>query len=275
VHRRPTPILSLLFAVPPPPGLFGAILGLGGGILIVPFLTIMMGEPLPLAIGTSLVAVIATSTGAAAHNVATGRADVRLGLTLEVGTIVGATAGGVIAGLVAEQLVAGLFAGLLAYTSLSLLRSAVRPSADDDATDNLDPGARDGVEAPTYRSRRLPLALAGSAGAGIVSALLGVGGGIVKVPLLRMVMGVPMHVAAATSNFVIGVTAAAGAYAYLLRGDVEPASAGPVVLGAMAGATIGVRLAPLLRARWLTLLFVVVTAWVSIEMAMRAIGGAR
>jgi uncharacterized protein len=267
------PTVLVLFGGGATAGLFGAILGLGGGILIVPFLTIVMGEPLPLAIGTSLVAVIATSTGAAAHNVATGRADVRLGLTLEVGTIVGATAGGLIAGLVAEQLLAGLFAGLLAYTSLSLLRSAFTVSDADGEPSAVDPGAPDGRDAPAYRTRRLPLALAGSAGAGVVSALLGVGGGIVKVPLLRMVMGVPMHVAAATSNFVIGVTAAAGAYAYLLRGDVEPASAGPVVLGAMAGATIGVRLAPRLRARWLTVLFVVVTAWVSVEMATRAIGG--
>ena len=187
----------------------------------------------------------------------------------------GATAGGLIAGLVAEQLLAGLFAGLLAYTSLSLLRSAFTTSAADGVEAALDPGAPDGIDAPAYRTRRLPLALAGSAGAGVVSALLGVGGGIVKVPLLRMVMGAPMHVAAATSNFVIGVTAAAGAYAYLLRGDVEPPHAGPVVLGAMAGATIGVRLAPRLRARWLTILFVVVTAWVSVEMAMRAFGVSR
>jgi len=267
------PTVLVLFAGGATAGVFGAILGLGGGILIVPFLTILVGEPLPLAIGTSLVAVVATSTGAAAHNVRTGRADVRLGLTLEVGTIVGATAGGILAGLVAEQVLAGLFAGLLLYTSLSLLRSALQPSTVDATAPDVHPGARDGASAPAYRTRRLPLALAGSAGAGVVSALLGVGGGIVKVPLLRMVMGVPMHVAAATSNFVIGVTAAAGAYAYLLRGDVEPLTAGPVVLGAMAGATIGARVAPHLRARWLTALFVVVTAWVSIEMGVRALGG--
>lgn len=252
-------------------GLFGSILGLGGGILIVPFLTIVMGEPLTLAIGTSLVSVVATSTGAAAHNVRTGRADVRLGLTLEVGTIVGATAGGVLAGILAEQLLAGLFAGLMAYTALSLLRGALRPGRGIESTIEIDPAAPDGPGSPAYRVHRLPAAVVGSAGAGVVSALLGVGGGIVKVPLLRLVMGVPMHVAAATSNFVIGVTAAAGAYAYLFRGDVDAATAGPVVLGALAGATVGARVAPLLRARWLTFAFVLLTGWVAVEMTLRAL----
>jgi len=252
-------------------GRFGSILGLGGGILIVPFLTSVMGEWLTLAIGTSLVSVVATSTGAAAHNVRTGRADVRLGLTLEVGTIIGATTGGILAGILAEELLAGLFAGLMVYTALSLLRGAIRPGPAP-AVVPVDPGAPDGAGSPTYRSRRLPAALAGSAAAGVVSALLGVGGGIVKVPLLRLVMGVPMHVAAATSNFVIGVTAAAGAYAYLFRGDVDAATAGPVVLGALAGAAVGARLAPLFRARWLTLAFVVLTGWVAVEMTLRALG---
>lgn len=269
------PALLALFGGGAAAGLFGAVLGLGGGILIVPFLTILMSEPLPLAIGTSLVAVVATSTGAAAHNVRTGRADVRLGLTLEVGTILGATAGGFVAGLVADGVLAGLFAALLAYTSLSLLRGALWPSSSDRLDPEVDPDAGDGPDAPGYRTHRLPWALAGSAGAGVVSALLGVGGGIVKVPLLRMVMGAPMHVAAATSNFVIGATAAAGAYAYLLRGDVDPATAGPVVLGAMAGAAVGARVASVIRARWLTLLFVAVTAWVSVEMGLRALGAQR
>jgi uncharacterized protein len=256
-------------------GLLGAVLGLGGGILIVPFLTIVMGDSITLAIGTSLVAVVASSTGAAAHNVRTGRADVRLGLTLEVATAIGAAAGGVLAGLIAEEVLAGLFAALMAYTALSLLRNALLPAhAEPDATE-VDPTAPDGDHAPAYRRHRLPLALAVSASAGVASSLLGVGGGIIKVPLLRLLMGAPMHIAAATSNFMIGVTAAAGAYAYLFRGDIAPVTAGPVVLGAMAGATVGARVSPYLRAAWLTILLAVVTGWASIEMGLRAIGGGR
>ena len=253
-------------------GLIGAVLGLGGGIVIVPFLTIVMGEPFTLAIGTSLVAVVGSSTGAAAHNVRTRRADVRLGLTLEVATATGAAAGGLVAGVLSESLLAGLFAALMAYTAFSLLRSAFLPAAADDGLRGVDASAPDGPGAPTYRRRRLPAALGGSVGAGVLSSLLGVGGGIIKVPLLRLVMGAPMHIAAATSNYMIGVTAAAGAYAYLLRGDIDPLKAAPVVLGTMVGATLGARVAPRLHARGLTILFVVATGWVSVEMALRALG---
>jgi hypothetical protein len=265
----------LLFAGGAGVGLLGALLGLGGGVLIVPLLTLGFGEPLSRAIGTSLVAVVATSAGAAAHNVRTGRADVRLGLTLEIGTVLGAAAGGLLAGLLAERVLAGLFAGLMAYVALSLLRRWLAPADGRAAAEPVDPTARDGTAAPTYRTRRLPLALGGSVGAGVVSALLGVGGGIVKVPLMRLVMGVPMHVAAATSNFMIGVTAAAGAYAYLFRGEIEPMVAAPLALGALSGAAVGVRIAPRVNTRWLTILFVLVAGWVAVEMGLRAAGVAR
>ena len=264
----------LLFAGGAVVGVLGALLGLGGGVLIVPLLTLGFGEPISRAIGTSLVAVVATSAGAAAHNVRTGRADVRLGFTLEIGTVLGAAAGGLLAGLLAERLLAGLFAALMAYLALSLLRQSFAPR-DDREVEPVDAGAPDGPGAPAYRARRLPLALGGSVGAGAVSALLGVGGGIVKVPLMRLVMGVPMHIATATSNFMIGVTAAAGAYAYLFRGDIEPMVAAPLALGVMSGAAVGARLAPRVHVRWLTILFVVVSAWVAVEMGLRSAGVAR
>lgn len=265
----------LLFAGGVGVGLLGALLGLGGGVLIVPLLTFGFGEPLARAIGTSLVAVVATSAGAAVDNVRTGRADVRLGLTLEIGTVLGAAVGGLLAGLLAERVLAGLFAGLMAYVALSLLRGSFAPAGDPDAAEPVDPMAPDGAAAPAYRTRRLPLALGGSLGAGAVSALLGVGGGIVKVPLMRLVMGVPMHIATATSNFMIGVTAAAGAYAYLFRGEVEPMVAAPLALGVLSGAAAGARIAPRVKVRWLTILFVLVAAWVAVEMGLRAAGVAR
>jgi hypothetical protein len=265
----------LLFASGVCVGVLAALLGLGGGVLIVPLLTLGFGESLPRAIGTSLVAVVATSAGAAAHYVRTGRADVRLGFTLEIGTVLGAAAGGLLAGLLADRVLAGLFAGLMAYVALSLLRQSFATPDDAEADEAVDPAAPQGEGAPAYRARRLPLALGGSVGAGAMSAVLGIGGGVVKVPLMRLVMGVPMHVAVATSNFMIGVTAAAGAYAYLFRGDIEPMVAAPLALGVMAGAGVGARVAPRVHARWLTILFVIVSVWVAVEMGLRAAGVAR
>jgi uncharacterized membrane protein YfcA len=262
----------LLFAGGIAGGLFGAVLGIGGGVLIVPLLTLGFNVPLAHAVGISLICVVATSTGAAAWNVRAGRADVRLAIFLEVGTVLGALAAGLAAPIVPDRLLAGGFALLMVYAGVAMTRrgpAASVMSADDPA---INPSAPDGPAAPAYRSHRLPEAVAGSVGAGVVSALLGVGGGVVKVPLLRLVMGVPLHVASATSTYIIGVTAAAGAYPYLLRGQVDPALAGPMVLGVAAGAAAGAALAPRLRARWLALLFAAVAAYVAIQMALRAAG---
>lgn len=259
--------LSGLFA-----GAFGAMLGLGGGILIVPILTLGFGVPLTAAIGTSLICVIATSTGAAAINVQAGRADVRLGITLAAGTVVGAVTGGLIAGFLPERALAGLFALLLGYTAVTMLRRLLRVADAAPESRIADPSAPDGPGAPDYRRRRLPLAVGGSVLAGNVSGLLGVGGGIVTVPLVHLVMGAPMRVAVATSNFMIGVTAAAGAYAYLFRGDVDARLAAPVVLGVAAGAAAGAVLSARLHTRVLGAIFVLVVGYVAIQMALRAIG---
>lgn len=255
-------------------GAFGALLGLGGGILIVPVLTLGFGMPLTAAVGTSLIAVIATSTGAAAVNVRAGRADVRLGVTLAGGTVLGASTGGLAAGVLPERVLAGLFALLLLYTAYTMGRAALGQRDGHTAEDAADPTAPDGPDAPAYRTRRVPAAVGGSFLAGNISGLLGVGGGLVTVPLVRLVMEAPMRVAVATSNFMIGITAAAGAYAYLFRGDVDPSVAAPVVLGVAVGATAGARLAGRIRAGWLTLVFVVVLLYVAVQMGLRAVGAA-
>jgi uncharacterized membrane protein YfcA len=254
-------------------GAFGALLGLGGGILIVPILTLGFGMPLTAAVGTSLICVIATSTGGAAVNVRAGRADVRLGILLGAGTVVGALTGGVLAGLLNERVLAALFALLMVYTAITMGRGAMRRPSQAAA------GPEDGVSPdasaePAYRTRRLPAAVGGSFVAGNVSGLLGVGGGIVTVPLLHLVMEAPMRVAVATSNFMIGMTAAAGAYAYLFRGDVDATVAAPVVLGVAVGAAVGARLSARLRQGWLIGLFVLVVLYVAFQMAMRAVGSA-
>ena len=251
-------------------GAFGALLGLGGGVLIVPLLTIGFNVPLAAAVGTSLISVVATSAGAAALNVRARRADVRLGIALAPGTVLGAAVGGAIAWIFPEYLLTGAFAALMVYIGVVLLRSAGRPSGASDGAP-IDPSAPDGPGAPAYRAHRLPLAMGGSLGVGILSSLLGVGGGIVQVPLMRLVMGAPMAIAAATSNYLIGITAAAGTYAYLLRGEVDPGVAGPMVLGVTIGAVSGAWVAPRVKAGWLTLLLVVVIGWIALQMALRAL----
>jgi uncharacterized membrane protein YfcA len=253
-------------------GALGALLGLGGGILIVPLLNLGFGVPLTTAVGTSLICVIATSTGAAAHNIRLGRADVRLGLVLAMGTVIGAVTAAVLAGLIPERALAGLFAVLLAYTAFSMLRGLRRGSEASTADPPVDPMARDGPMAPAYRERGLPIAVGGAFIAGNVSGLLGVGGGVITVPLVHLAMGAPLHVAVATSNFMLGVTAAAGAYVYLFRGDVDPLLAGPVVIGVAVGASFGARLAARLRAASILAVFVVVLAYVAAQMALRAAG---
>ncbi|MGH2444498.1 MAG: sulfite exporter TauE/SafE family protein [Candidatus Limnocylindria bacterium] len=266
----PTELLLVLSGLAA--GAFGALLGLGGGILIVPILTLGFGVPLTAAVGTSLVCVIATSTGAAAVNVRAGRADVRLGLTIGAGTAVGALTGGVVAGVLPDRILAGLFAALLVYTAITMVRGLLRGGTQDADGAPDDPSAPDGPRAPAYRTRRLPLAMGGSFVAGNVSGLLGIGGGVVTVPLLHLVMEAPMRISVATSNYIIGITSAAGAYAYLFRGDVDPRLAAPVVLGVVGGAALGAGISGRFRTSWLVILFVGVALYVAFEMGSRALG---
>lgn len=254
-------------------GAFGALLGLGGGVLIVPILTLGFGLPLTAAIGTSLISVIATSTGAAAINVRAGRADVRLGILLGAGTALGALTGGVIAGYLPERILAGLFAVLLAYTAITMLRGLRRPRLPGSQDTPIDPTAPDGEAAPAYRGHRLPAAVAGAFGGGNLSGLLGVGGGVVTVPIIHLLMRAPMPVAVTTSNFMIGITAAAGAYAYLVRGDIDPRFAAPIVVGVTVGGIVGARVGARVRPAWLVAAFVVVLGYVAAQMALRALGG--
>lgn len=254
-------------------GTFGAMLGLGGGILIVPILTFGFGVPLTEAVGTSLICVVATSTGAAAVNVRAGRADVRLGITLAAGTVVGAVTGAILAGFLPERVLAGMFAALLVYTAATMVRGILRPAPGSADAIAGDPTAPDGGGEPAYRARRLPLAIGGSVLAGNASGLLGVGGGIVIVPVVHLVMGAPIRVAVATSNFLTGMTAAAGAYAYLFRGDVDARLTAPVVVGVAVGAALGAVLSARLNIRILGGIFVLVVGYVAIRMALRAMGG--
>ncbi len=259
-------------------GVFGSLLGLGGGVLIVPLLTLGFGLPLRESVSVSLVSVIVTSSAGASVYLKKHVANLRLGMVLELFSASGALVGGLIAFMLSEQVLAGLFTILLVWMSLSMLRRSDRsaPAQSDTASDAADPlgspSFSDTLSGPGYRVRRLPLGMAGSTLAGLVSALLGVGGGIIKVPAMHLAMGVPLRVATATSNMMIGITATSSAVIYLLRGQVDPFVAGPTAVGVFAGATLGSRIAHRVDTRLLRWLFVAVLLYTAFEMAQKALG---
>jgi uncharacterized protein len=263
-------------------GVFGSLLGLGGGILIVPLLTLGFGLPLREAVGVSLVSVMMTSSAAAGVYLERHVANLRLGMTLELFTAIGALVGGSIAFLIDERLTSLLFALLLGYVAITMLmaRSSGTPLAADlpgiDATLDLQEPSRptvlDRLAGDGYRVRNLGRGVIGATGAGIASALLGIGGGIIKVPLMHLAMGVPLRVATATSNLMIGITAAASALIYLVHGGIDPYVAGPTAIGVFVGATAGSRLGHRVDLRYLRLLFVVVLGYTASQMLLRAIG---
>ena len=272
-------------------GLFGSLLGLGGGVLLVPLLTLVFGLDLRAAVGVSLISVIMTSSAAAGVYLERNVANLRLGMTLELFTAMGALVGGLIAFLIDEQLLALLFSGLLVYVAVTMLRArepapddvAVLPPEGDDLDRHVEPPRPDELASfrsaalahlsgDTYAVRNLGRGVVGSAGAGVVSALLGIGGGIIKVPLMHVGMGVPLRVATATSNLMIGITAAASAVIYLLRDEVDPYVVGPVAIGVFVGASIGSRAAHRIELRVLNLLFVAVLLWTALQMLLKAIG---
>lgn len=275
-------ILLLLAAAGFGAGVFGSLLGLGGGVLIVPLLTFGFGLPFREAVGVSLVCVIVTSSAAAGVYLERHLANMRLGMLLEVFTVSGALVGGLVAFLLPDRVLAGLFAILLVYTGVTMmLRGATAArgdagpvvAAEGPAGPAEAPGAfRAALGGPGYRPARLGVGIAGSLFAGVVSALLGVGGGIVKVPLMHLVMGIPLKVATATSNFMIGVTGAASAIVYLMRGGIDPLVVGPTAVGVFAGAMVGSRVAQRIELRLLRLLFAAVMALTALQMALRALG---
>src|SRR5689334_14162279 len=265
-------------------GVFGSLLGLGGGTLIVPLLTLAFGLPLIKAVGVSLVCVIMTSGAAAGVYLERRTANLRLAMTLELFTAMGALVGGLIAFLIPEHVLEGVFTMLLAYTAWTMARRRAADRATDTATDvgapvaeELAPGASIGdfvrsLSGTGYRVHRVGWGIVGSLGAGLASALLGIGGGLVKVPTMHVIMGVPLRVATATSNLMIGITASASAIIYLIRGGIDPYAAAPTAIGVFVGASIGSRIAHRIDLRVLRGLFVVILLYTAWQMLQRALG---
>jgi hypothetical protein len=260
-------------------GLLGALTGLGGGIIVVPMLTLLFHVDMRYAVGASIVSVIGTSSGAAAAYVREGFTNVRVGILLEVATTTGALVGAALAGLITTNALAILFGLVLLFTAAR----ALKPRGEHDILTTPDKWAarlRLDSTYPTaaglqrYSVTRVPAGFVVMFAAGILSALLGIGSGIVKVLAMDQLMRLPFKVSTTTSNFMIGVTAAASAGVYLHRGYIDPVLAFPVMLGVLVGALIGARILTRANVKWLRNLFTVVVVVMAIEMLYKGITGA-
>jgi hypothetical protein len=251
---------------------------LGGGVVIVPLLTLGFGVDIRYAIGASLVSVIATSSGAAAAYVKEGYTNLRIGMFLEIATCVGAVAGAVLAARLPAAAVAILFGAVLlasAYLAARQRGQRTGPEAPDRLAARLRfDGSYPGPEGPVaYHVRGVAAGFGVMVVAGALSGLLGIGSGAVKVLALDQIMRIPFKVSTTTSNFMIGVTAAASAGVYLNRGYIDPGLAMPVVLGVLPGALLGSRLLSRAQTRLLRIVFAVVVAALALEMIYNGLTG--
>jgi uncharacterized membrane protein YfcA len=263
----------LLFCGSLTAGLLGALTGLGGGVVLVPLLTVVFHVDIRYAIGASLISVIATSSGAAAAYVREGFSSVRIGMFLEVATTIGAVFGAYLASRVPTRALGVIFGLVLLYSAwqswqqskcVEEVPAKVNPWSDRLRLSGSYPD-RDGGERH-YRVDRITAGFATMFGAGTLSGLLGIGSGAVKVLAMDRVMGIPFKVSTTTSNFMIGVTAAASAGIYLHRGYIDPGLAFPVMLGVLAGSLLGARFLVRARVSLLRNIFTVVILALGVEM---------
>jgi uncharacterized membrane protein YfcA len=279
-----TPFLftAVVFLVSLGAGLLGSLLGLGGGLILVPVLTLLLGVDIRYAVGASIVSVIATSSGAAAAYVRERLTNLRVAMFLELATTAGALTGAFLAGSIGGRWLYVIFGGVMGYSALAMLRKlggearAAVAVAPDALADRLALHGsywdEDAGREVAYRVTRPLTGLALMYGAGTVSGLLGIGSGALKVPAMDLAMRLPLKVSTATSNFMIGVTAAASAGVYFARGDIDPFIAGPVCVGVMLGAFGGSRLLAKVKSTWLRCLFVAVLLWVAFQMLRKGVG---
>jgi uncharacterized membrane protein YfcA len=249
-------------------GLLGALTGIGGGVLLTPVLALHFGIPIRQAIGTSLVAVITTSAASSSVHLQRHTTDIRLGMTLELATAFGAAVMAYLVGYFNRSVLEGLFAAFLLYSSLMILIRGGKVKGENIPVPN-----GTGV-IPPYEPQRYSLGLAASLIAGALSGLLGIGGGPIKVPVMYIFMNVPLMVATATSNFMIGVTAAASAIVYYRRGDILVPVAAPLAVGVFLGSLLGARLAPRIHTKIVVYLLVGVMLYLAGHLAIHLWQGA-
>ena len=259
-------------------GFLGSLTGLEGGVVIVPLLTLGFGGDIRYAIGASLVSVIATSSGAAAAYVREGFSNIRIGMFLEIATTIGALVGAALASTISTQILAVIFGAVLVYSAFL----SGRRRKENHHKDKPDPWAtRLKLDAsyPTpdgkvpYHVRGIPSGFSLMFLAGTLSGLLGIGSGAVKVLAMDRAMRLPFKVSTTTSNFMIGVTAAAGAGVYLSRGYIDPGLSMPVVLGVLMGSLLGARVLFGAKTRSLRIIFALVILALGIEMIYNCLAG--
>jgi uncharacterized membrane protein YfcA len=267
-------VAAIVFVAGTIAGTLGAMLGLGGGIFLVPFLNLAMNFPLQAAAAISLTTVIATSSSVSAGRAGKQLINMRLGMVLEVATAAGSLLGGITAQMLRQSTLQILFGSTSAVVAVIMVSRLRRRNVI------LDPAVQPGVlggryhedesgGTVVYRVKRMPVALFASFLAGNVSSLLGVGGGVIKVPVLNAWCGVPMRAAAATSAFMIGVTATAGAVIYYGRGELVPGLAAAAVLGVQLGSWVGMHAAKRTSAKWLKVMMAAVLVVVAVMMFAR------
>jgi uncharacterized membrane protein YfcA len=258
-------------------GTLGSMVGLGGGVFIIPALTLFFDVPIHQAIAASLVSVIATSSASTAMYVRAGLANIRLGMTMEPMTVVGALLGGLVGGALGREVLSGIFGVVMMIVALHMGLRRAGPAAGAlpaEALGALGHSYRDPIlkQKVDYRIRRLPLGLGASLLAGWVSGLLGVGGGFLQVPVMVAGMRVPVRAAVATSSLMIGVTACAGAIVYFFRGMIDPSVAFPVIFGVTIGALLGSRLSIRMRTAALSVGLAAILFILAVQMLLSAAG---
>lgn len=271
-----------LFAVAAGASAFGGMLGMASGIFIVPLLTVFGHIEMHQAIGASIVSVIACSCGSAAPYLQSRYTNVRLAIVLEVATTLGALTGVLLAGIVPVAFLFFLFAVILFVSAQQMLAKRGNGLPPSEAADSSlwatklklhssYPDALVGREA-NYDVQRLPAGMALMYGAGLISALLGIGSGVLKIPAMDTALRLPIKVSSGTSNFMIGVTAAASAGAYFVRGNIVSTLAGPVAIGSIVGAILGARILMRVSNERLRVLFVIVLVALGIQMLLESLG---
>jgi uncharacterized membrane protein YfcA len=269
-----------LFAISIGAGTFGAILGLGGGVIIVPVLTLGLGINIRYAIGASIVSVIGTSSGAAVTYIRDHITNIRVALLLEVATTLGALGGVFLSTHIPQDYLFLAFSLILFYSAGMMLKKRHTFALDKNHPDFLAnylklnssyPDPTLGKEV-SYSVTHVPLGFSLMLGAGVLSGMLGIGSGALKVPAMDSAMRLPIKVSTATSNFMIGVTAAGSAGAYYMRGDILPILAAPVALGVLAGSFLGTRIMMRLPNSQIRALFIVFLMVIAVQMGLKAFG---
>jgi uncharacterized protein len=274
--------VAWLFGVSIATSALGGALGMASGIFIVPVLTMFGGLDIHAAVAASIVSVIACSCGSAAPFLRSGLTNIRVAIVLEVATTLGALTGVLLAGILSVPLLYFLFAAVLVVSAWQMMARRHEILGETGKTNFRDWGTLLSLHSSYpdhalgrdvfYHVRRVPLGLALMYGAGLISALLGIGSGVLKIPAMDTALRLPIKVSSATANFMIGVTAAASGVAYFVRGDIDPAIAGPVALGSVLGAVLGARLLMAVSGDKLRPFFVVVLVALAAQMLLSALG---